>query len=541
MSASSRTLNLLQQPWAFFAALTLLAVLGVWTLFYSTPQGLGLNDDSIAYIAGARSLLNGQGYREIWIVSAGPVTHFPPGFPGALTLVGLLTGLDPLRGARLLNGLLFGLNILMMGWLACRMTGFWLNGLLTALLFLLTPSLLRIHSNAMSEPLYIFFTLVAFLLLDFYFEKLPSPSGKGAALSRRAAEGAEALSKRAGGEGGVWLVAAGCVIGLAYLTRYAALALLVTGVAALFILHDDPRTRLRRSAILIASAFPWMAAWAIRNLLVGGELTNRALGWHPITEDNIRTGIRTFSSLIVPVDQWQSSLFRVNGLFELIAVLLGAGLLLWVLRTGLRRLFGPDGMPKPEVISLLNGLYVFGYLFALTATMTFFDPATRFQLRILAPVFVSLLLLLAFGLSRLVSQGTARVAVIGLIVLILAVSAVGQVENVQGLRRGGQIYANERWYDAKAIAALRTLPAGLAIHTNQPGVVYLYVGRPASLLPEDEPGILELQGKVLAGEAVIALFKSVEMDEAMRAYYDRLGQGLYEEKYDGDVIFSAPP
>ena len=118
---------------------------------------------------------------------------------------------------------------------------------------------------------------------------------------------------------------------------------------------------------------------------------------------------------------------------------------------------------------------------------------------------------------------------------------MGQAETAKGLHAGGQIYANERWYDAKAIAALRMLPAGVAIHTNQPGVVYLYVGRPASLLPEDETGILELQQQVLAGEAVIALFKSVEMDAALRAFYDRLGQGLYESKYDGDVIYPAPP
>jgi 4-amino-4-deoxy-L-arabinose transferase-like glycosyltransferase len=522
MTASSRTLNLSRQPWAFFAALALLAALGARLLFYSTPFGLGLNDDAIAYIAGARSILNGDGYREIWIVSAGPVTHFPPGFPGGLTLVGFVTGLDPLRGARLLNGLLFGLNTFLMGWLALRMTGSRLAGLLTALLFLLTASLLRVHSNAMSEPLFIFFTLVTFLLLDLYFAGLPS-------------------RKEERGKSLLILVAAGCVIGLAYLTRYAALALLATGLAALFILHGDMRTRLMSSAMLIAGALPWVVAWAIRNRLVGGELTNRALGWHPITGDNIRTGIRTFSTLIVPVDGWQSSLLRVDGLLETIALLLGAGLLYWVLRTSLPRLLRPaDNMPKPEVISLLNGLYAFGYFLALVATMTFFDPATRFQLRILAPIFVSLLLLLAYGLHRLASRDAGRVAVIGLTALLITVSAMGQVETVQVLRRGGQIYANERWYDAKAIAALRTLPADVAIHTNQPGVVYLYVGRPASLLPEREPGIMALQQEVLAGEAVIALFKSVEMDEAMLAYYDRLGRGLHEEKYDGDVIYSAP-
>ena len=62
-----------------FLTLCLLVVSGVWILLYSTPQGLGLNDDSIAYIAGARSIMQGQGFREAWLISNGPMTHFPPG------------------------------------------------------------------------------------------------------------------------------------------------------------------------------------------------------------------------------------------------------------------------------------------------------------------------------------------------------------------------------------------------------------------------------------------------------------------------------
>ena len=66
----------------FLLSLSLLTGVGVWLLLYSTPQGLGLNDDSIAYIAGARSIMSGQGFREAWLVSDGPMIQFPPGFPG---------------------------------------------------------------------------------------------------------------------------------------------------------------------------------------------------------------------------------------------------------------------------------------------------------------------------------------------------------------------------------------------------------------------------------------------------------------------------
>jgi hypothetical protein len=44
--------------------------------------------------------LDGAGYREIWIVSAGSGDALPARFPAALAFTGLVTGLDPLRGVR---------------------------------------------------------------------------------------------------------------------------------------------------------------------------------------------------------------------------------------------------------------------------------------------------------------------------------------------------------------------------------------------------------------------------------------------------------
>ncbi|MBI3173073.1 MAG: phospholipid carrier-dependent glycosyltransferase [Chloroflexi bacterium] len=514
--SSTPTSRLLRTTWAFFATLALLAVAGGWLLFYATPQGLGLNDDSIAYIAGARSLLSGQGYREIWLISAGPVTHFPPGFPATLAFFSFITGIDPLRAARLLNGLLLGLNTFLMGWLVLRMTKSRIVGLLTALLFLLTPSLLRIHSNAMSEPLYVFFTLATFLLLDLYFQKQDKRRSQ------------------------LFLLAAGLITSFAFLTRYAALALLATGIVALFILHSEWRKRLVSAGVYLAGFVPFVLAWMIRNRIVGGTVTNRAIGWHPITEMNARMGIRTFSEFLVPISNWQLSLIKVSGLFEGILIVLALGLLVWTLKVGLPRFFQPEKNPQPEVISFLNGLYFFGYFLALVATMTFFDPATKFQLRIVAPMLVSLVLLLAFGLKTVSDWGAGKWITLGLAVVIFAVSTVGMNESLADLRRGGQVYANERWYDAPAIAELRKLPADVVIHSNQPGVIYLYVGRPGALLPEKAQDAKELQAEVLAGKAVIVIFKDANADEATQAYYEVLGQGLHVGKYNGDVIYSAP-
>jgi 4-amino-4-deoxy-L-arabinose transferase-like glycosyltransferase len=497
----------------FVLVLPLIALGASFLLLYSTPQGLGLNDDSIAYIAGARSLLSGQGYREIWLVSSGYVTHFPPGFPGALAFLGWLLNIDPLRSARLLNALLFGLNTLFIGWLAIRMTASRVVGILTAVMFVLTPSLLRIHSNAMSEPLYIFFTLAAFLLLDIYLKK------SGRARSR------------------AWLAAAGSLIGLAYLTRYAALGLLVTALAGMFILLHVWRDRLLGALFILLGFLPWAIGWSLRNWMVGGSLTNRALGWHPITPENARLGIRTFSGFLVPVEPWQLGLLKLHGLFEALFWILGLGLLVWTLRAGFMRFF--RGRPV-EAIPFLNALYFFAYLLLLVATMVFFDPATKFQVRILAPLFVILILLLAWGLYQLAGWRNSRNTALLAAVLILAVSAFGQGRNLADLRRGGQVYANERWFDAPLIQALRRLPPEILIHSNQPGVVYLYVGRPGALLPDTPADLLELQAQVRSGKAVIAIFKTTGVDENTLAYYDSLGEGLASQKYNGDVIYSAP-
>ena len=129
--------------------LFLLAVAGTYLVLQATPEGLVLFDDSIAYVAGARSMLAGDGYREAWLASNQPVTHFPPGFSSVLAFFGLF-GLDPLRGTRFVNALLFGLNTGLLGILVWRMTPSLTAGLVIAALFVTSSAMLEVHVAAMS-------------------------------------------------------------------------------------------------------------------------------------------------------------------------------------------------------------------------------------------------------------------------------------------------------------------------------------------------------------------------------------------------------
>src|SRR5215207_305220 len=139
---------------ASFIALSFIALIGIVLVIQATPDGLGLSDDSIAYIAGARSMAAGDGYREAWLASNQPVTHFPPAFSSVLAFFGFL-GVDPLRAARWVNALLFGLNAALLGILGWRMTPSLTAGVVLAALFMTSGEMFAVHTVAMSEPLFI--------------------------------------------------------------------------------------------------------------------------------------------------------------------------------------------------------------------------------------------------------------------------------------------------------------------------------------------------------------------------------------------------
>lgn len=523
---------------ASFLTLILIAVIGTLLVLKATPEGLGLSDDSIAYIAGARSMLAGDGYREAWLESNQPVTHFPPGFSSILAFFGLF-GLDPLRGTRFVNALLFGINAGLLGILVWRMTPSLTAGLVAAALFVASGDMLQVHTFAMSEPLFIFFSLLAFWNFDLYFELPPSSIGKGIA-----------------GEWW-WLVACGAFAGMAYLTRYAGLALAATFLFAIISLRSTWRKRFTSIGIFLAGFLPFVFGWAIRNRLVAENATNRAFAWHPITAENIAIGLRTFSDFLIPVEPWRREIFKQTLIIEgLIVIVLGA-VLIWTLLSAWKYISKPrqasdlkrGGKESREVISFTTGLYIFGYLASIVASMTMFDAATKFKLRILAPVFVGLLILLvAFGIWMRKKQ---RPLVIIATILAFAFSIYKQSVTFAHWSQDGIGYASFQWYDSQAMAFLRELPDDVSIYTNEPAAVYLYVGRGARVLPSRydsataqerqgfQASVASMQDDIMQGRAVMVLFDG---GDNVAKNIEILTEGLHLGfKAQDDSIYTAEP
>jgi len=267
------------------------------------------------------------------------------------------------------------------------------------------------------------------------------------------------------------------------------------------------------------------------------------MGWHPITLENWELGVGTLAEFSIPVHVWRRTVLRLPGMFETLLIVIGLSLLVWVLVKGLPRFFRPAQNQTYAPLTFTNALYIIGYLTLLITTMTLFDPATKFQVRILSPTYISLLLLLTVIGHRLWQRKVIlwRSIVVLSTFGFLTMFSFSQFAFVEDFRESGGTFAKEKWENLDALDFIQKLPEDINILTNEPGVIYLYTGRPGGVLPKEEPGISGLKQDVLAGKVVIVLFRVNRVDQSTLNYYHELGYGLFQIDFSNTWIFSAIP
>ena len=157
----------------FIAAI---ALIGISLLLFSTKWGVGLSPDSATYIEGARNLLKGLGYSSLsGSGTPTPITRQLPLFSASLSIIGFF-GIDPLDGARWFNAFLFGANIFLVGFLINRNTHSAHISIFGAFLMLTSIDMLKIHSMAWTEPLFILFCFKSIILRIHYLTSIKENS-----------------------------------------------------------------------------------------------------------------------------------------------------------------------------------------------------------------------------------------------------------------------------------------------------------------------------------------------------------------------------
>ena len=143
---------------------------GIIFILFATSQSVGLSPDSAEYIGAARSLLSGKGFMYPGNGEWAPLVWYPPLFPAILAIPGLI-GIDPLVGARWVNALFFGANIVAVGGILRVMSpAFYWPAIFASFLVLTSTEMYENHAMAWSEPAFIFFTLLGLAALVLYLE-----------------------------------------------------------------------------------------------------------------------------------------------------------------------------------------------------------------------------------------------------------------------------------------------------------------------------------------------------------------------------------
>ena len=473
--------------WILFA---LLVLLSVYLFIRCTPDGVGLVSDSVNYINGGRSIAAGDGYyRQSGGGELKAITNFPPLYSICLALP-FLFGMNWQLAVWWVALFFFVFNtvlIIRLVWLA---SGSRWAGLLGAALLLAMRPYLYYQFYAMSEPVYYFCTLLAFILMLRGYR-----SGKF-----------------------LWWLGCGITCGGAFLARYIGVVSLCAIFGAVIVFCHGKR--IRSLAGLFCGALPLIAAWLVRNALATGNASNRQVLVHWVTTDDLLHGVMIlwrwiwpsrYGGMETPVP-WM--VWATAGFFVLSAVFCVVLMIIFLKR-------GSKGAAPSHLVSIWTWLlFILGYNLFVILTISLFDASVNIEERILFPAFMIFFLIPVTLFGWLLERKEYLPAVLPLVLCIFltVVYARDTLPHLSGMAEHGYGWGWEGWNTSPAMQIIRELPEDKIIYSNQIEAVSLWTGRGAyALLDPVDPSsnqvregyqdtMNEIRRQVNDGEAVLVFF-----------------------------------
>lgn len=325
-------------------------------LYWATRRGPGLSPDSMSYLVGARNILLGRGYT----VTGSPETHFPPLYPLAIAIVHFFKK-DILQAARMLNSVMYGLNIMgsmgLVYWATRRSLP---AAVLAAITLLASFPFARWHTMALSEPLYIFFSLLCILFLGLFISK----------------------------QSRITLVFSSLCLSFCILTRYIGAGYIPVAIGIVFFL-TSARTRGQKwgNILLYSLGTGFLPGlFFLYNWLSVSEVTDRSLVFHPINPlVYIKTIYLENSLFFTPFPVFQIGLSAVISILFFLVIILA-------LRKTRPTFLTIDWREPTHWVPALAFLFSAAYIGFLYTSISLFDAYTPVNQRLLLPVFVFFLI-----------------------------------------------------------------------------------------------------------------------------------------------------
>lgn len=440
------------------------AVAALLTLLASA-RGPGLTPDSINYFSAGLSLASGDG---LITFNGAPLVQFPPGLPALLALAGQL-GVGPDTATRVLNAAAYAATVVIASVLLRRHVHSTKLVCGAVVLVAVDVTLLGIAQMAWTECLFVLVS-VAFVLV---LERLCSTARPAA-----------------------WIVAAAVLVWMGFLLRYAGIALLPAGALAVLL---GRQRRGWRDAFGSAVAFSVVSlvaplAWMARNHGVDGTL----MGPRVPSPDGPLITVQRFVAILgrwivpspVPV--------AVQALCGAAFVVAVAAAIVWIVADpGRRRAFvrgdaidadGPHDLRPLLPLVCLVVVYS-GYLITAQLSVAF-DPINS---RLMSPLFVPLVVLVAVGLDRgrAVLPASARrtaTTVVSVALVVLVVAQAGLAVRLAWISgRDGVGYSTAQWQDSELVALAGKVPPTAHLYSNVPAALWSVLRRePLRRTPEKQ-------------------------------------------------------
>lgn len=484
--------------WILF--LLLFSLAGFIAVAYATVWGAALSDDSYFYISPARSLLSGQGFNL--------TAKYPPALPLILSVIGLI-GVDPLISIRWLNAILFSLDIFLLAAIIFSLTKSYAFSLIGAFLTLISSTLIMVHSWAMSEALFISFTLAGLLIYSIF----------------QRSESREVP------------FFTGLFFGLAAATRYVGISLLLAG--GIFWLVEPGRSfraRVRKVLIFSLVGVAPLVAWLIHNTLTAGQPISQEFGWYPMPASQWVSFLNTIFLWFIPGRFVHGKeLYWLAGSVLIVAGVLGY--FIFRTRKGLVQQLYQSAGHKPVLLLLLC---MASYVSILIVSRLFYSDRIPMDERLLSPLLAMGFVLLIWVFAQVWNRNRRLgYAVIGLVCAIMVITNLTRsIQMVQSYHEVGRGYASARDHISETYAYLRNRPQ-TPVYSNAWVAIYFWTGRVTDPIPSSG-GVADMQEKMSQSGAYLVLFDSIPV-ELYGATREELTQGLIEEiRLSEATIYRSP-
>ena len=466
----------------------------VWLFVLATTYGLGIAPDSAGYLERAVIILRDPA--GAW-ASTELGNYSPLGYPALLA--GLLAtggGVDGLRWWHLLIGIALTGLVGFLTWISSRRDPLILAAGLG--LYLFAWPLLAFSSKMLTEAPFVLLVLGAAALV--------------------------ALFMRKGGWG--WLGMAGFLLGLAYVLRYAGIALIPVFLllAGWFVVRKQGLGWFGFSGLLIATLLIPVIN-SIRNSMFYGSSTGRMVLLNTITIQKL-ADLPTSLFMLPGNTPWPWLNFGFN-----LLLFLGVALYFWqAFKKG--RLFASARQENTDLLTLFLLVLALAYIAVVTITILLLDASTPINNRILFPVRVLMLAPSLLGLRHLAGLVTSKIQpsrngkwTFGLAVLAFLLLGMPEfVPSFSDAVQNGTGYASRQWQEDKVVrASLAAASKGIQVYSNGADAInYLAPEAGVKWIPatkdrvtrQRNPQYKEALDKICeeakAGKAIIVLFSELE-------------------------------